>query len=239
MVAIGRANLSDSRRRVGGGGAGRHALDLGFHPRVVDSFGLIHCRLLLPLAAVALNVLSSGCTLPPSPQIALLPPTEMAHPPRPVRGSPPQHVQHRSAPKAALPATTPPQAEEPAPRAERQLPQEEEQLPQVTATDDEKDMAETALTSCLANAAKRHDDRRSDLISVAVDVRSRCRDDFLRYVGTYTRGMDLEARENTKNEVVHEELGLAASAVFRNRVIASINGAADEQGSQQDSQSHP
>jgi hypothetical protein len=133
----------------------------------------------------------------------------------------------------------PPQAEEPAPWEERRLPQEEEQLPQVTATNDEKDMAEIALTSCLTNAAKRHDDRRSDLISVAVDVRSRCRDDFLRYVGTYTRGMDLETRENTKNEVAHEELGLAASAVFRNRVIASINGAADEQGGQQDSQSHP
>jgi hypothetical protein len=67
----------------------------------------------------------------------------------------------------------------------------------------------------------------------------RCRDDFLRYVGTYTRGMDLETRETTKNEVAHEELGLAASAVFRNRIIASITGAADEQGGQQDSQSHP
>jgi hypothetical protein len=133
----------------------------------------------------------------------------------------------------------PPQAEEPAPWEERRLPQEEEQLPQVITTNDEKDMAEIALTSCLANAAKRHDDRRTDLISVAVDVRSICRDDFLRYVGTYTRGMDLETRENTKNEVAHEELGLAASAVFRNRVIASINGAADEQGGQQDSQSHP
>jgi hypothetical protein len=65
-----------------------------------------------------------------------------------------------------------------------------------------------------------------------VDVRSRCRDDFLRYVGTYTRGMDLETRENTKNEVAHEELGLAASAVFRNRVLASIIGAAGQQNSQ-------
>ena len=212
-----------------------------FHPRVVDSFKLIHCRLLLSLATVAFSVLSPGCTLPRSPEVAPLPPTEMAHPGprRTVQGSPPKNVQHRSAPEAALPPTTPPQAEEPAPRAERRLPQEEEQLPQVTATNDEKDMAEIALTSCLAKAAKRHDDHRLDLISVAVAVRLRCRDDFLRYVGTYTRGMDLETRENTKNEVAHEELSLAASAVFRNRVIASINGAADEQGGQQDSQSHP
>jgi hypothetical protein len=91
--------------------------------------------------------------------------------------------------------------------------------PSADATQQDKDAAERALISCLFNAAKQNDDQTSDVMSVAVGIKSMCHSQFVRYVATYTRGMDPETRQMTEDKVAPEELGLAASAVLRNRVI--------------------
>jgi hypothetical protein len=111
--------------------------------------------------------------------------------------------------------------------------------PQAAATKEEKDAAELALVSCLFDAV-RYDDRKSDLIGVAVGLQIKCHGQFVRYIATYTRGMDLETRQKTEDKVAREELSLATSAVLRNRVIASSpNGPIGDGDDYQDSQPHP
>ena len=111
--------------------------------------------------------------------------------------------------------------------------------PQAAATKEEKDAAELALVSCLFDAV-RYDDRKSDLIGVAVGLQIKCHGQFVRYIATYTRGMDLETRQKTEDKVAREELSLATSAVLRNRVIASPpNGPVGDGDDYQDSQPHP
>jgi hypothetical protein len=111
--------------------------------------------------------------------------------------------------------------------------------PLAAATKEEKDAAELALVSCLFDAV-RYDDRKSDLIGVAVGLQIKCHGQFVRYIATYTRGMDLETRQKTEDKVAREELSLATSAVLRNRVIASSpNGPIGDGDDYQDSQPHP
>jgi hypothetical protein len=111
--------------------------------------------------------------------------------------------------------------------------------PLAAATKEEKDAAELALVSCLFEAV-RYDDRKSDLIGVAVGLQIKCHGQFVRYIATYTRGMDLETRQKTEDKVAREELSLATSAVLRNRVIASSpNGPIGDGDDYQDSQPHP
>jgi hypothetical protein len=104
----------------------------------------------------------------------------------------------------------------PVPEADRLPPP-----PQAGATREEKDAAELALASCLFDAVRQYDDRRADVISVAVGIQRKCHDQFVRDVAIYTRGMDLETRQKTEEDVAPEELGLATSAVLHNRVVAA------------------
>jgi hypothetical protein len=111
--------------------------------------------------------------------------------------------------------------------------------PLAAATKEEKDAAELALVSCLFDAV-RYDDRKSDLIGVAVGLQIKCHGQFVRYIATYTRGMDLETRQKTEDKVAREELSLATSTVLRNRIIARpLNGPVGDGDDYQDSQPHP
>jgi hypothetical protein len=108
--------------------------------------------------------------------------------------------------------------------------------PLAAATKEEKDAAELALVSCLFDAV-RYDDRKSDLIGVAVGLQIKCHGQFVRYIATYTRGMDLETRRTTEDKVAREELSLATSAVVHNRVVpppphTSAGDGEDHQGNQ-------
>jgi hypothetical protein len=138
-----------------------------------------------------------------------------------LQGPPPPSVSAPSVPvpdRRPLPTPPPPppaaDAPPPVPAVDRPPP------PQASATREEKEAAELALASCLFDAVRQYDDRKSDLISVAVGIQPKCHDQFVRYVALYTRGMDLEMRQTTEEKVAPEELSLATSAVLHNRVVA-------------------
>ena len=187
-------------------------------------------------------------TAPQASQEPRPPPADPSFPPQVAAPQALQGVPPPAADPSPRPQVTAPQASQeprpppadPSPPPQVTAPQASQKgtaSPQAAATKEEKDAAELALVSCLFDAV-RYDDRKSDLIGVAVGLQIKCHGQFVRYIATYTRGMDLETRQKTEDKVAREELSLATSAVLRNRVIASPpNGPVGDGDDYQDS--HP
>jgi hypothetical protein len=150
--------------------------------------------------------------------------------------SPPSRSQTGQSPSPQAAAVSP-AMQGPSPLSPSQT--DQSPSPQAATTKEEKSAAELALVSCLFEAV-RYDDRKSDLIGVAVGLQRKCHSQFVRYIATYTRGMDLETRQKTEDKVAREELSLATSTVLRNRIIARpLNGRVGDGDDYQDSQPHP
>jgi hypothetical protein len=85
------------------------------------------------------------------------------------------------------------------------------------ATEAEKTAAIQAWSVCVRAAAKRYDDRKSDVMSIAAALQSMCHPEYVQTIEAYGRGMNPRAQEIFADKAARSERQQTASIVLVQR----------------------